>query len=73
MGFSPTIGKNDVDLEVVVKQVAAVVDVIFTPHRNLEISLVYRNVTRSINEENVCDTELLLNYTKEASIRSRQR
>ena len=40
MKISPTIGKDDADSEVVTTQVAVVVDVIFTPHGNPEISLV---------------------------------
>ena len=40
LGFSPTIGKDDADSEVVSKQVAAVADVTFATHGNPEISSV---------------------------------
>ena len=69
LDFLSTIGKDNADLEVVTKQIAAVVDVIFAPHGNPEIS----DVRRFIKQGSTCEAELLLIYTKEARIRSRQR
>ena len=39
LDFSSTIGKDNADLEIVTKQVAAVVDVIIASHGNPEMSL----------------------------------
>ena len=48
LDFSSTIGKGNAGLEVVTKQVTAVLDVIFAPHRNPERLRMSRD---SLNKE----------------------
>ena len=41
LGFSPTIGKDDVDSELGTKQVTGDADIIFAPHRSPEVSSLW--------------------------------